>query len=337
MQITNLPRLPKYKILDNGLLEIQNIYYKFLAEKDISQRERLLYKEFSEIVLLAIKQLKLINLSHLNKYKIRSLKSYLWRTLNFEFLTENPVQLKYVYRVSKIEDKFLINGKIRNTKYLSYPPLWLNRKNRVYNRANSPSSNVFYSSLQPNVAIRESKPAIGESIIISTWENYSLKQLNAYYINYHHKRKDKILTAIIPFSDKFADVGKWFTMIFDDYRNFLIEEFIKEIEHKSNLRHEYFFSAYFSERLLTKNKYNNYKRYYDLIIYPSVSWEHKHYNVAISPEIIDNNFKLVKANQYLVVDTFYDESIEINELPATLLLLRESKNIYNKKIIWSDD
>jgi hypothetical protein len=76
---------------------------------------------------------------------------------------------------------------------------------------------------------------------------------------------------------------------------------------------------------------------YDAIVYPSVAWHHEPNNIAILPETIDSQFTLIEAEEFQVIQTWYDKEIAQNEMPASLQSVRKPVQFKSGNIIWDDD
>ena len=106
---------------------------------------------------------------------------------------------------------------------------------------------------------------------------------------------------------------------------------------KNANRLEYLYSAYFADRLLSPLREGDPTPNYDFIIYPSVAWEHKHENVAMTPDALENKMKLIHAIEYEVLDTEYDWTVDMDHMPVKMKLIREAKWFENDLIIWEDE
>jgi hypothetical protein len=91
-------------------------------------------------------KLQSIDLNTISSDEVIELRAYLDKVFNVEVMVFNDVQFDLLYRVTIVAEDFREKGKVRDTKYLKYPPLDIVVKKGVYNRANSHEKTVFYAS-----------------------------------------------------------------------------------------------------------------------------------------------------------------------------------------------
>lgn len=338
--ISSLPPIPNSKLfIDNVTTEERIAVSHCLTNKSPDEKYLSIVKSTIEFYKKCFTHLKQIDLCNLTDSQHESLLEYLNLVLNTSPIINNDVAVELIYRVTIVREKFLENGKIRDTKFLSYPPLEVVIENGVYNRANTPSATLFYASLLPQVAIRETHPSEGQRIILSTWQNKSQKSLNAYpicltggiqneYADRNNYAFEEICKALHP------TIAEWMECFF----SFFSSEFIKESAPTSPKRYDYLFSALFSDRLLQPFPENSNMASFDCIVYPSVAWNHIPDNLAIIPDVINKNiYSLINAKEYVVLDTWYDKKIDLSQYPANLKFIRQSVAFENNHIYWNDD
>lgn len=338
--ISSLPPIPNSKLfIDKVTTEERIAISHCLTNNPIDEKYLNIVKSAIEFYKECFAHLKKIDLQILNDTQHQKLSNYLNFVLNTSPIINNEVTAEFIYRVTTVQDNFLENGKLRNTKFLSYPPLDLVIKKGVYNRANSPTTTLFYASLMPQVAVRETHPDKGQRIILTTWQNKSLKPLNAYPIcltsGIHNEYADRNNYAFEEICKTMhPTIAEWMEVIF----SFFSSEFIKESEPTNPKRYDYLFSAFFADRLLQPFPENSNMPSFECIVYPSVAWNHVPDNLAIIPEVIKKNiFTPIAAKEYEVLDTWYDRKIDLNQYPAGLRFIRQSVAIEDSQILWNDD
>ncbi|MBK8352716.1 MAG: hypothetical protein IPL21_13930, partial [Saprospirales bacterium] len=195
-----------------------------------------------------------------------------------------------------VKDEFLEEGKVRNLLYLCCPPVELLKKLGLYNRASSPDATVFYASFHKNVALHEIKPQSGQRVIVTTWQNVTQKPFVSFPIANNEKVKDiNLLKSNKALKALKESIHPLLFDRIDSYLRFLSSEFVKSIEDRSPQRIEYFYSAFFGDRILNKKREVSVKvkpenesgedmGNYDCILYPSVAFNHREANVAIAPK-----------------------------------------------------
>ena len=185
------------------------------------------------------------------------------------------------------------------------------------------------------------KPETGNKIIISKWQNlFPERKYTFFEIPNADVNNPKVIEAKEAYKEHLVGKDPLYQELLNLTTAFIASEFTKEILNKNERnpnRLEYLFSAFISDRILKQPPQNNEIAPNDLILYPSVEWKHKQENVAVDPKVL-KFFKLVKAVEYEVLDTYYDKAdLGLKEMPANLKEIRKSWNITNNDIIWEDD
>lgn len=266
------------------------------------------------------------------------LKNYLGKAFTLIPYMTNDLSFGVLSRVSTIIPKFLTNDKVRNPKFLSYPDKDSLKQFGKYNRANSSDYPVFYASAFENVAVMETKPTVNSRIIISTWFNFRQHKFISYPIPATDIMPSEIaMRAAYALDENLKNQKEPISKDILSYIFAIIsQEFTKKITQSHPNRYEYLISAFFGDKILQEfNELANLD--IDCIVYPSVAWNHQHENLAIVPSAVDTHLRLVKADEYLVEKTFYDETIPRTAMPAILTKIRQSKFITEDEILWDDD
>lgn len=337
MSAFNLPSLPSSKEYDGKMTPEQKAIMKCLESGELTSENIDSLKKSIAFYKEAFSKLKEINLSNLREDEAEELKSYLNQVFNFKIFVFNDLHFNFLFRVSIVHPDFLEKGKVRNPKYLRNPPIELVKEKGLYNRANTSDKTVFYASFYENVALRETKPQVGDRIIISTWKNTTGKPFNSFPITNSTVDNDGIRKATEAFEETKKYNNPYFAEIMDLILGFLAEEFVKEVKTTNPKRYEYLFSAYFADMVFSPFNEDDPTPRCDFIIYPSVAWQHKHENVAVIPESVDSKLKLVRTEEYEVTETFYEKELGLKDSPAKLNLLRQADWIEEDNIIWEDD
>ena len=335
--VFNLPEIPKSKQYVDKMTPEQHAIMKCINQENLSQEEELNLKEAIEFYKESFPKLKNINLGVIKENEVKELKKYLNKVFNFNITISNDIHFEVLFRVSFVREEFTEKGKVRDPKFLKYPPIEVVKDKGVYNRANTNEKTVFYGSFYENVAIRETKPIVGDRIIISTWRNISGKPFNSYPIANTDVNNEGTQKATEAFKETKGVNNPLFGKIMDLNLGFLASEFVKDCEIKNEKRFEYLYSAYFADKILSPFNEDDPTPDIDFIIYPSVAWKHLHENVAIVPNSVDKKLKLIKVVEYSVAETYYNQQIEKNEMPVKLDFIREADWIENDLIIWEDE
>jgi len=333
----DFPLIPDIKIYGEKATPEQDALINYIIHNKFVNGEEKIVKEAVEFYKSVFKYLKSINLSTLEEADMNKIWKYLNATFNFNLIFQDDLRFEILFRVTRVNESFLENDKVRKTKYLYNPPVELNHEKGIFNRCNSPNTSAFYSSFIENVALRETKPDKGQGIILTTWQNISGK-LFVYYpvshapiINNHPNNR-----ATIAFNKKFQNHHPTFTEYQKLILEFIASEIVKDSEVISEKKYEYIFSAFFCEKILTKRNPKDPTSHFDMILYPSVAYNHEQDNACILPNSL-TNLRPIYLREFRILDTYYNQPVTLTKLPLKLQLLRETTCIYEDKIVWNDD
>jgi hypothetical protein len=336
--IADLPPVPYFKQFKEKFTQEQSVLNRCFQGTPPGEEDLQLLRESIEFNRECFKKLQEIDLILLNEKQYLKLKDYLRYVYSTGPCIFNEVSAGIVYRVTIVGDNLLEDGKLRKSKYLSYPPLEVVRERGKFNRANSPDRTLFYAADQENVAIREMKPSTGSRIIISSWMNHAGKSLNCLPIcmtaGINNDMADKASYAFEMIKEQMhPQVAEWMAGMFE----FLASEFIKEAEPTNFRRYDYLFTAIFADGILQGFPNDSNVKDYDAIVYPSVAWHHLPNNLAVLPAVIDSQFSLKEAKEFQVLETWYDKEIALDQMPARLSLVRKATGFSSGNITWDDD
>ncbi len=324
--IAGLPIIPAYKQFRDPVTIEQEALADCIQNKSINKEKVKIIEDSFDFYKQCFGELEKIDLTELTEGQLAILTPYLNHVFNCFPTIWNEVEVNLVYRATIVEDDFLENGKVRQLKFLTFPPVEIIKKRGKYNRASGPDKTVFYCSTMEQVAIRELRPGKGQRIIVSTWKNNSGKQLVRFPI---------VLTAGIPneladrsnyaFEYICKDLDPILTQWMSYFFSFLAKEFIKETKYPDPKRLDYLFSSFFADRILQPLPAGSKTPNFDCIVYPSVAWSHIPDNLAIVPDFVSKYFVPVRTVEFEVIDTLYNKNINLPQYPVNLRFIRESK------------
>lgn len=326
------PEMPPSKIYGEMTTPEQDVQMKLIRREAISPEEERVLEEAIAFYEKFYSYLKSIDLSSLDDADASALIDYFRKAITWNLYPKNGISFLDVYRVSFIRDNFLEDGKVRNIKFLTYPPKEIIAAQGIYGRANTPNSTVFYCAFFPGVAILESKPEKGQRIILTQWHNHTGKKfISSPVTNNSTIENENLKAATKAFKETMAYNHPLFARIMDKFFEFLSGEFVKSTKVQHPKKFEYLFSGLYSDWVL------NMENEVDCLIYPSVAHQHKSENMAVRPTSVAN-LKPVKLQDCMVVQTMYDKAdVSDNKLPVALEVIRESTQIVGEKIVWNDD
>ncbi|KIO50944.1 RES domain-containing protein [Flavobacterium hibernum] len=337
----NFPKQPDCRNYKTKLSEEQQILMKISTNQIITVEEEEILKVCIEYYKEAFAYLKSINLSEIEEGDLAELIRFIKSVFYMELITQRKLYFNYLYRVTTVIDIFLEDGKVRDLGFIKNPPLEVNKKNGVYNRANTPDSTIFYCAFIPSVAILEVKPKVGQRIIIAEWYKEDKHDFIAYLLT-NDKTVDNegLKLSTTSFQQKMENQNPYFAEILGLHLEFLSSEFLKIIPVNSEKKYEYLFSAYFADIIL-KNDFEPLPdieepiAHYDGILYPSIAVKHESENLAIIPQSIKKLMPL-KLIEGIVLETFYDNP-KLDESPISVNVLRTATKFDDERIYWDDD
>ncbi len=339
----DFPKLPPAKVYGEKATPEQDVMMRLLQGQKLTAGDEDVLKEAIEFYKEAFKFLKSVDLTRITDKDVEQLSPFLKSTFNMILTIQNKINFYNIFRVSFVRDQFLEKGKVRDLKFIMHPPLDIIQKGGVYGRANSPNSTIFYCSFHPGVAVFETKPEVGQRIIIAHWHNENAKDFTSYPItNNRTIDNESLKSATKAFDERMKYNHPLFAKILDLYLEFLSSEFVKDVKVINPKKYEYLFSSYFADMVLG-NGFDPYDhptepiKHYDCIIYPSIAVKHKAENLGIVPASV-SKLKPYHLEESIVVKTIYDDpDLSEDKLPITRRVLRTASKFDGNKIIWDDD
>lgn len=326
--LPNLPAIPLAKTYNEEMTPEQQVTIKLVQGQKISAEEEEELQQAIDFYELAYPALKSIDLSSISDEEAFEIMNFMKSVFNMKITVQNKITFENIYRVSFLREAFLEKGKVRNLGFLKHPPVEVNKVNGVYGRANSPNTTLFYCASHPEVAILETKPKVGDRILLGHWKHDPKEKFVTYLLMNEKKvQTEQLLKAKSKFEERMAYNHPLFAKILDLFLKFISSEFVKDIPVVSPKRYEYFFSAYFSDTLL-ENSFTPVPHpveelvYYDALIYPSIASQYETENLAVLPGSVK------KLTPYHFIDCIVrsQEPSELDgeQLPVTIEVLRRS-------------
>lgn len=205
------------------------------------------------------------------------------------------------------------SGRLRNERVTQIADLKSPPREIVtwYNRCYMPGESMFYGAFDPMTLVEEICPQTNDLVTISTWELISDYRItycpvfqNQPAVSYnllteHYKMLQYVKTMEFPVELR---------PMIESLSRFVAYTFTRPCPSKNDM--EYFFCGYFASRMLNDMGVDN----AEAILYPSVKAGLTRQNIAIKPEVIDNHYKLVKVEEYIVGSSlrYSDEAIIIH-------------------------
>lgn len=337
----NLPTIPKSKrwlkkMINNRATIEQVISTKLFEKKTITIEEEKTILECIQFYKQLHLSLVHFDYSVLNsKDNIETFKDYINYAFNYNLLNGGDLEVLETFRLVSNKE-----GKSKDcVADLAYPPINILEEFDLYNRANTPSNSIFYSSETIDATFRELKPEKGDVVTLGIWKPKNNVTLNYYSIesNFDAKEVNEFAKEALAGIDELNPIH---AELLRSYIKVLNHEYSKKIHSKT----EYIVSALLSEKILNLNlkigrgilePYN-----YDVIIYPSVDNKFNYSNLAIRPEAVDEKLKLVEVYEWQILNTdYHNKIVKTNPRQLTVASVKctnfSNQINVNGKIVWS--
>lgn len=328
----NLPKIPKAKLWNNtGNTPEQIISKKLLFKEKISKEEiktmQILTKFYKDLE----KKLNCLDYSSFKGNDFENFKNYISYAFNYMALVSTQLTLFVTFRLVVNEWITKENNRITKVDLLKYPPLNIVKAVNRYNRANTPSTNVFYSAETIDTTLKETRPPLNKLVTVGVWKpNQNGTPLTSYPISHSanaYKVNEGVKKSTDSFNSQFKGTSKIFKNYIENFFKLLGREYTKPVEH----HHEYLITSLFSEKIFgIKDKYPIFN--FDCIIYPSVGTNYVTDNIAMKPSVLDNKFHLDRAIEFEIVESYYDNPINRNQ-PQKITLAKIKNLTVSKKIL----
>lgn len=311
----DFPPIPKPKQWSNNTTEEQIITQKLISGESISEDERKTLKICIDYYNQLLPRFKSLDYTKLNINEQKELIVFIDYVFNYITLSSNELYVSKLYRLVINEDVLGKKEKIREQKYLSYPPIEIVQSLGKYNRANTPDYNLFYSTDSIDNALLEIKPQKYSVVTIGVWipkkgtevtmTNFPVSH-NPYLFRVNpHAARGYFALEELKRKQKDPLLSDFMKAMF----TFISEEFAKPVTHHL----EYLISSRFADKILNRDQDPNDKFNYHCIIYPSVGNLYQVDNVAIKPDFFDENFKLEKVIEFEITQPHYDKTPPRND------------------------
>lgn len=333
-----LPELIEYKKFkdDEYTLE-QQIFEKIISNQPICEKEEKILDELIAFYQKTTNELEMLDLASLTDEDYKDLLTFLQSFYNIIYPVQNKLDFQELIRVCIVNENLRENGKIRHPKYVSFPELSYITKRGKLNRANTSNSTLLYAAPNLRVAIAETNPRKDDYILISHWKKIKKEKLNSYpIINCKKEITNEFLKqSVQAFKQMYSLTHPKLAKIIDINLEFLASEFIKRVQNDTDKGYEYSFSSFYSDKIMETPEF-------DCIIYPSVPFEYKTFNIAIKPENLKDYIHIAKGIKLFLVQEYKVKSIDYSAMDLNkdfyvLEFIRESNWFENDDIIWNDD
>lgn len=336
----DLPPIPPYKKWVDGSHTTveQDISVKLLRNEEISKEEEEIFITLSCFYQQLDVKLKDLDYTTFTPDDAENFKNYILYAFNYVGLIKNTLTVFTTYCIVVNQDVTGKNEVITDTKFLKYPPLDVVKARGRYNRANTPNTTLFYSAENINTAIREIRPPLNRLVTVGVWApivpsfklnvNVISHGLPDAFVNEGVNKANKAFVELLPYNHPL------FMQFMEYYYRVLGNEFTKRTKNHQ----EFMTSALFAERLLVNENVANDELLVDGIVYPSVGNDYNSENIAMLPQTLENNFKLIKVIEFEIEEQYYDvpfqqsdpEDIQV----AKIKNLRFAKGSSGGRIIW---
>lgn len=331
----NLPEIPIYKkwIPNVENTREQSIADKLLNGQILIEEEIHIFLELTNFYTELYNQLSILDYSTFNEEDLENFQNYIFYAFNYTAIITNDLEISQTYRLGINEFVTGNNERITDIKFLKYPDLNKVRKSGKYNRANTPNTNVFYSTDTIDTALKELRPPLNKLVTIGVWKPKEKKKFRSYPI-FHSNKANANNEGAKKAMEAFENNLKYAPPLLINYLQNYFKLLGREYSKKINNHYEYIISALFSEDILLNNDLN-----IDCIIYPSVGNDHVSDNLALRPSVLNNDFYLKKVIEFEIEESYYDNKYNVGDSEKiTLAKIKNmswTENISNNgKINW---
>lgn len=334
LKFKNLPQIPLEKRWNSeSTTTEQKLTQKILKEGKISSEEEIKLNNLKDFYEELSSELKNLNYNDFNAEDIINFKNYIFYAFNYTPLISNDITIVQSFRLIVNEWVTGENKSLENTRFLSYPPIDIVKKANKYNRANTPNTNVLYTTQNINTALLELKPPLNKLLTVGIWGQKNTKKKLISYPLSHSSEASEHNDSVSKATFAFEEIAKKNMKILHDilryYLKLLGHEYTKPVTNGNHL--EYIISSMFSERILSVRKDPNPDFNFDVIVYPSVGNMYKTVNFAIHPETVETDFELQSLLEFEIEEAHYDYEHQFED--PFLVTVAKTKNIRHPKAI----
>jgi hypothetical protein len=326
-QFKNLPPIPEFKSYNgaNATME-QKLLTKLQSGQLLSPDERKNIEGLSTFYEELNKQLSLLDYTSFSEKDVKDFKNYIHYAFNSHcFITNQATIAGDLFRLVVNES---VSGKdepITNTKFLTYPPLEIIKKYKKYNRANTCNSTLLYLTETVDTALKEIYPPENKLVTISVWRPKNERTFTQYPIEHSQdaaRVNPQIAQGLQALNQLNQQQDPLLARYMSNYFSLLAREFSKPVAPANHF--EYMLSAILSENIFQLEDYNP-DFNYDCISYPSVGNNFFTRNLAVKPDVADNELKIVQVIEFEIVHAHYDRT-PVKSLSTCCISVAEIKN-----------
>ena len=274
-------------------------------------------------------------LSNLSNEKFELLHKDIKQFFNVQFAAFTTAEPTKLFRITF--NKPITNqgrgGQLQKVSQLLGPPT----DKAKLGRCNLLGESIFYSALDFNTAVWETKPVYDNVITVSEWKIKDGKTIIVNSIFNHpdianiNQEAKRAYEGYLKKMDKIHP-QQW--ELFDTIIKFITEQYVKPVP--KDKPKEYLFSAYFSSSIFQPSP-DGFR--IEALVYPSVQRKYGVTNIAILNSIVLDRLDLVATTTHNVMQTYYDKDPVSNE--SVLVVFPAYKritefDIQNDKIIYPD-
>lgn len=331
LKFQHLPEIPEHKLWRDGknLTLEQELSFKLTHQK-LTPEEETIFVGLTNFYSQLYDGLTTLKYEEFSHDDFENFKNYIGYAFNYTIFRANAVTIFHLYRLV-LNDSVNEGKRITTVDKISFPSKELIKERGIYNRANSPNSNVFYASENIDSAIRECRIYPNQLVTVGLWKpkrdsSFKAKKFVSYPIG-ENEEAAKVNEGVKAATDAINQVeSKLLADFVKNYLKVLSREYTKPINHK----YEYFLSSWFSERILEPSRFQS-DHNFDCIIYPSVQNSFHTTNFAFKPSVIESDFYLAKVIEFQI-EEIIDVKEYVNHHPEKITLAKV-KNIHQTTLI----
>jgi RES domain len=305
----DLPDIPAPKKWIKGSYTTieQDISFKLLHRQPITLEEGKIFEELTTFYSELDNKLIELNYKSFTAEEFENFKNYIFYAFNYTAYMTNKLGVSQTYRLIVNESVKGTNESVFCVNNLKYPSLKKVKELNKYNRANTPATNMFYSSENIDTTLKETRPPRNRLVTVGIWKPKDInKELVSFPIS-HSDTAIHINDGVRKATHAFEEQAKFNSSLFMTYMRYYFKLLGREFTKMTSHHYEYLISALFAERIFAPDAETKREYTYDCIVYPSVGNGFITENLAIRPSTLDNDFRLIEAIEFEVEEDYYDK------------------------------
>jgi len=218
------------------------------------------------------------------------------------------------------------NERLKKIENLKYPPERVKAK-LGYNRASFKEQSIFYGGFGNFQGLFENPPRKGDIFTVSYWQQKENTEIC--YVSIFHDLSVKECNSDFEkdwnhYQEQLSNLDIKTRTALEKLFSLITYFFTRAVDQNKPI--EYLFSAHIANKIFNMN----YVPKIEALLYPSVPMGYIASNIAIIPEVFDNKFSFLKAEEYIVLQNEMGKNQWICENTGSAI------NLDNEFLQWNE-